>query len=318
MLKTSFFVALLFTILPSNLILAQSMDTSSPPVLLTTEEDNQSFEQEVLAEINRARTNPGVYADWLESLKPYFEDKLLQLPDTEGVTLEEGVNVLEEAIVFLRSQTPLTAINSTESLNSIAQRILKNPTRVSTYQSSSSQASTATLLVLKLILDDGDPNRPNRQRLFQADLANNGIACQPEEDLHLCVIAYQQTGQIPVTRIQPGTTTQREVVLEVEGVLQSTSQKLASDNSLYELHPLQGSQGQSWIITLESDDFDTYLAIMDADSNILAQNDDLDANNTNSRLTITLSEDGMYYIIVNSYDPLGRGNYRLQVETDKK
>lgn len=318
MLKTSFVVALLFTILPSNLILAQSVDTPSPPVLLTTEEDNQSFEQEVLAEINRARTNPAGYADWLESLKPYFEDNLLQLPDTEGVTTQEGVAVLEEAIVFLRSQTPLTAINSTESLNSIAQRILKNPNRVSTYQSSSSQASTAILLVLKLILDDGDPNRPNRQLLFQADLADNGIACQPEEGLNLCVIAFGQTSQSPVTTIQPETITQGEVLLEVEGSLQSTSQKLASDNSLYELHSLEGTQGQSWTITLESDDFDTYLAIMDTDNNILAQNDDLDANNTNSRLTINLPEDGMYYIIVNSYDPLGKGSYRLQVETDKK
>ncbi|TVQ43578.1 MAG: hypothetical protein EA365_12340 [Gloeocapsa sp. DLM2.Bin57] len=318
MLKTSFVVALLLTILPNQLILAQSVDTPSPPVLLTPEEDNLSFTEAVSAEINRARTNPAGYADWLESLKPYFEDNLLQLPDTEGVTIQEGVATLEEAIVFLRSQTPLTAINSTESLNSVAQRILRNPTRVSTYQSSSSEASTASLLVLKLILDDGDPNRPNRQRLFQPDLANNGIACQPEEDVNLCVIAFEQTSQTPVTTIQPDPSTQLEVILEVEGALQATSQKLSSDNSLYELHPLEGTQGQSWTISLESDDFDTYLAIMDSENNILAQNDDIDENNTNSRLTITLTEDGMYYIIVNSYDPLGRGSYRLVVETDKK
>lgn len=312
MLKTSFVVALLLTILPNQLILAQSVDTPSPPVLLTPEEDNLSFTEAVLAEINRARTNPAAYADWLESLKPYFEDNLLQLPDTEGVV------ALEEAIVFLRSQTPLTAINSTESLNSVAQRILKNPTRVTTYQSSSGEASTASLLVLKLILDDGDPNRPNRQRLFQADLANNGIACQEEEDINLCVIAFEQTSQTPVTTIQPDLSTQAEVILEVEGVLQATSQKLSSDNSLYELHSLEATQGESWTISLESDDFDTYLAIMDSENNILAQNDDIEENSTNSRLIITLPADGMYYIIVNSYDPLGRGSYRLVVETDKK
>jgi len=316
--KTSFFLAFLLIILPCNLVLAQSEVIPPSPVLTPTEEDTQTIEQAILAEINRARTNPAAYADWLESLKQYFDGNLLQLPNGETITTQEGLASLEETIVFLRDQTPLSAVNDSDQLNSIAQRILKNPTRVSTYASSTSEGITATTIVMKLIIDDGVVERTNRNRIFQPDLANNGVACQGEDNLNRCVVAFEQTSQSPVTIIPSETNNQTEVILEEEGALESGSQKLASDNSLYELHPIEGTQGQSLSITLQSDDFDTYLAIMDAENNILAQNDDIDQNNTNSQLTITLAEDGMYYIIVNSYDPSGRGAYRLRVEIDKK
>lgn len=316
--KTSFFLAFLLIILPHNLLLAQTETTPPSPVLTPIEAENQTIEQAVLAEINRARTNPAAYADWLESLKEYFDGNLLQLPDGETITTQEGLASLEETIVFLRDQTPLTAVNSSEQLNSIAGRILKNPTRVSTYASSVDEGSTAATIVMKLIIDDGVVERTNRNRIFQPDLANNGVACQTEDNLNRCVVAFEQTSESPVTIIPSETTTQTQVIIEEEGALESGSQKLASDNSLYELHPIEGTQGQSLAITLQSDDFDTYLAIMDAENNILAQNDDIEENNTNSQLTVTLAEDGMYYIIVNSYDPQGRGAYRLRVETEKK
>jgi len=316
MLKLSLFLLTLLTILPCSITLAQTTDSPSSPTLTT--EAEQTLEDSVLIEINRVRSNPIAYSDWLASLRQYYQGNVLQLPSGETINTQEGLTALEEAIAFLRTQTPLTPITSTEQLNIVAQRILKNPERVTTYPSSSTNGSSAELIVMQLIIDDGIPDRPNRSRILQPELVNNGIACQSTEDnSNLCVITYEQNSDSSVTLDPPQNTTPSQLILEKDGVLESGDQQIASDNSLYDLYPVQARQGQSMIITLESDDFDTYLAVMDVDNNIIDQNDDIQENISNSQLIITFTKEGTYYIIVNSYDPQGMGAYKLRVENRK-
>ena len=52
---------------------------------------------------------------------------------------------------------------------------------------------------------------------------------------------------------------------------------------------------------------------MDREGNIIEQNDDVNEQQSNSRLEITLPNDGTYSIIVNAYEQQGRGNYVLRV-----
>jgi len=53
---------------------------------------------------------------------------------------------------------------------------------------------------------------------------------------------------------------------------------------------------------------------------LLAENDDLTQQNSNSELTLTLSETGRYRVIVNAYDPppKGKGKYNLTVRETTK
>lgn len=99
------------------------------------------------------------------------------------------------------------------------------------------------------------------------------------------------------------------------GELQRGDRVLESDGSLYDICEFEGRAGQSISITLESSDFDTFLAVLDPQGNILASNDDRGENDTNSALTITLPADGTYQLMVNAYDDQGSGRYTLSANS---
>ncbi|MEG3931391.1 MULTISPECIES: pre-peptidase C-terminal domain-containing protein [unclassified Microcoleus] len=107
-----------------------------------------------------------------------------------------------------------------------------------------------------------------------------------------------------------------KVILEQNGELSpAKSSVLPSDSSLYDEYTFEGTQGQKVIITVESTEFDTYLAIFNSQGELLGENDDATQQNSNSELTVTLSANGRYRVIVNAYDPppKGRGKYSLTV-----
>jgi hypothetical protein len=48
--------------------------------------------QDVLAEINQARSNPSAYADWLETLRPYYTENVLSLPGEDRIRTQSGTS----------------------------------------------------------------------------------------------------------------------------------------------------------------------------------------------------------------------------------
>ena len=106
---------------------------------------------------------------------------------------------------------------------------------------------------------------------------------------------------------------EQEVILQQKGILSDGDLVLPSDQSIYDEHTFEGTGGQVVFITLESPSFDTYLAVFSPTNELLGENDDVDRDNKNSQLTITLPITGQYRVIVNSYDKTGRGEYDLRV-----
>ncbi|MEP6516832.1 pre-peptidase C-terminal domain-containing protein [Microcoleus vaginatus] len=107
-----------------------------------------------------------------------------------------------------------------------------------------------------------------------------------------------------------------KVILEQNGELTpAKSSVYPADSSLYDEYTFEGTQGQKVVVTVESTEFDTYLAIFNSQGELLAENDDVTQQNSNSELTLTLSANGRYRVIVNAYDPppKGRGKYSLTV-----
>ena len=78
-------------------------------------------------------------------------------------------------------------------------------------------------------------------------------------------------------------------------------------------HYFNGTAGQAVSITLESDDFDTILLLINSKGERVASNDDISANNTNSRIDITLPATDRYMLLVTSFEFEGQGDYRLLV-----
>ncbi len=102
------------------------------------------------------------------------------------------------------------------------------------------------------------------------------------------------------------------VILQEEGVLEPGGAVLP-DDTLYEEHLLEGRADQTVTIRLESDDFDTYLILINPMGEILEYNNDISSSNTNSELTVTLPASGFYRIVANTFEVGGQGQYQITV-----
>ena len=98
----------------------------------------------------------------------------------------------------------------------------------------------------------------------------------------------------------------------MNGALQPTD-RLAEDNSFYDAWTFTGRAGETVEITLESEEFDTFLVLGRMDGGRWTQleaNDDGEGT-TDSRIVYTLPQDGEYVIRANSLQPGETGGYTL-------
>jgi hypothetical protein len=104
-----------------------------------------------------------------------------------------------------------------------------------------------------------------------------------------------------------------ELLLDVEGVLETGDLVLSEDQSLYDRYTFNGRAGQRVGITLESLDFDPYMVLQSPNNEKIEENDDYDEFNPSAGLIVTLPTDGSYTVIANGYDAQSQGRYRLKV-----
>ena len=95
-----------------------------------------------------------------------------------------------------------------------------------------------------------------------------------------------------------------------------------SDGTYIDFYSFSGSAGQPIAVSMNSSVFDTYLYLLDADGNIVDQNDDT-GNTSDSRIpvdggVITLPSTGTFYIGANSYDSNTFGAYTISLNTDTR
>ncbi|MCP2732447.1 trypsin-like peptidase domain-containing protein [Limnofasciculus baicalensis] len=169
---------------------------------------------------------------------------------------------------------------------------------------------------------------PNGNDLAQDDDSGGGNNARiaitlPETGTYLLIANSYQARQAGTYKLRTqGTATatsggnsvsQERFILREEGNLGYGSSVLPSDGSLFNLHTFEGTAGESVTISAVSADFDTYVALLDSNGNLIGENDDASENNPNATLTITLPRTGRYGVIVNSYDKTGRGQYVLTV-----
>ncbi|MEM6436593.1 MAG: trypsin-like peptidase domain-containing protein [Cyanobacteria bacterium P01_D01_bin.115] len=101
-------------------------------------------------------------------------------------------------------------------------------------------------------------------------------------------------------------------ILQESGRLEA-GDDIAPDDTLYDQYTFDAQAGQTVTITLESQEFDTYLAIVDEAGNLVAENDDIGPNSTNSAVSFTVPTTGSFLIIVNGYSTADQGRYDLIV-----
>lgn len=97
----------------------------------------------------------------------------------------------------------------------------------------------------------------------------------------------------------------------VQGRLDSNSSVLEDDNSYYTRYTFEGKAGQRLIISMTSSELDSYLILLSPDGDDLGQ-DDNGAGGKNSKLIVTLPEDGTYTVLANTHGAREVGRYSLQ------
>jgi hypothetical protein len=177
------------------------------------------FEEGVFAELNRFRSDPAGYADYLSDYRPRFEGKLLIGNDDSEIDIRtrEGVAAVDEAIRDLRREKPLPTLAWSDPLARAAADHVAVQSRsgaVGHYTRGSGPGErmkargggpyvsevityghhTPEGVVDQLLIDDGVPGRGHRHSLLRPAHRYAGIACG-RHPVHrtMCVTLMSQT-----------------------------------------------------------------------------------------------------------------------------
>jgi uncharacterized protein YkwD len=173
--------------------------------------------KQTLAEINIARRNPPLYANYLREFRKNFRGSSYILPGTETlIRTGEGVKGVDEAIRSLLRQKPLPPLAWSAGLAAAAEELADEQGESGTvghigrrsgglkerierhgqWQGRIGENITygpgdARQVVMNLIIDDGVPDRGHRKNIFSRAFARAGAACGPHPGFGtVCVIDF--------------------------------------------------------------------------------------------------------------------------------
>lgn len=169
------------------------------PAVCTQVESPSTYETGVLAEINRARQAPAVYADTLREVFAKMDASGVYSRGTRRVATSEGRAAVDEALRFLSAAAPVPPLRMATCLNLAAARHAKakgstgnyghvgatgrNPSERASSLASRPVACSENIayayddvaeMVAALIVDDAVPSRGHRRNLFDPRMQSFG------------------------------------------------------------------------------------------------------------------------------------------------
>jgi hypothetical protein len=137
-----------------------------------------------------------------------------------------------------------------------------------------------------------------------------GDAPVPEEDDEDMVDAAPApgagAGEVPAVRVELNA---EEPRVE-EGELTDGSPQL-DNGKPFDAYTFRAEAGQHIALDMHSDDLDTYLVLLDAEGNVVEENDDHNGSRRHSHIQFTAPEDGEYTVQATCFDADDRGVYTL-------
>ena len=160
------------------------------------------LEQEVVKELNFARTQPQAYAEIVAELLPYHRGYRSERPGRVTLRTQDGRTAIEEAVRFLRKATPLEPLKPSPGMSLAAlghAQDLKHTGNIGHGGSDGSQpwdrlnrygewqimagenvalgSETARDVVISLLVNDRVQTRRHPKNMFQPDFRLVGVAC---------------------------------------------------------------------------------------------------------------------------------------------
>jgi uncharacterized protein YkwD len=161
-----------------------------------------TVERGIIAEMNRARSNPPAYSKVLLNWRNRFRGKQVQLKPRLVLQTQEGTPAIDEAIRALKQTRPVSTLKFSRGLSLAARDHVRdqgdrgitghngrdgsNPfqrmERYGKWQTIAGEniaygPDSAQAVVRDLIIDDGVPDRGHRTNMFQPRYRLTGVAC---------------------------------------------------------------------------------------------------------------------------------------------
>lgn len=172
-----------------------------------------TVEKDVVLEMNKARSNPALYADlYLTPRIKKFDGKIYN----DKIMTNEGVDVVNECISQMKKAKPLSVLNPEKGLSLAAQqhsstqgetdqtghtgvdgsdpftRIKKHGTFKTAGENIDYGAKSGREIVVSLLIDDGVSSRGHRKNILNKDFSSTGVGFTKKHKTYgaVCVITY--------------------------------------------------------------------------------------------------------------------------------
>jgi uncharacterized protein YkwD len=196
------------------LIVAVAIGLASP----TLAQENLPRGEDLLAEINALRANPGRYAQELRSQRGWYRGRVFMEPDAYALQTSEGIDALDDAIAALERQPSLPPLRWSEILadaatdHAISQgdagarghvgrdgsnpgmRVKRHGGDIYVAESIAYGPFDAAGIVRSLIVDDGVASRGHRKMLLATQYHHVGALCADHAVSRvICVFDFSAT-----------------------------------------------------------------------------------------------------------------------------
>ncbi|MBP3771154.1 MAG: CAP domain-containing protein [Treponema sp.] len=172
-----------------------------------------TVEKDVILEMNKARTNPSLYAElYITPRTKKFDGKIYD----DTLMTNEGVAVVNECISYMKKAKALPVLNPEKGLSLAAQqhsstqgetnqtghtgvdgstpftRIEKYGTYKTAGENISYGAMSGRDIVVQLLIDDGVSSRGHRKNIMNKDFSSSGVGFTKKHKTYgsVCVITY--------------------------------------------------------------------------------------------------------------------------------
>ena len=172
-----------------------------------------TIEKDVILEMNKARSNPALYAElYITPRTKKFDGKIYN----DSIVTNEGITVVNECISYMKKAKALPVLNPEKGLSLAAQqhsstqgetnqtghtgvdgstpftRIEKCGTYKTAGENISYGAMSGRDIVVQLLIDDGVSSRGHRKNIMNKDFSSTGVGYTKKHKAYgsVCVITY--------------------------------------------------------------------------------------------------------------------------------